>query len=364
MPAAQWPRPVAVVQRLLEEPHRFGFFQAVRLLERWFAQEGALPPERVLAERMAFRNSLSLSFPASEIAQLVALRRALPAAAEDPAGAGARQPAAADYERVEITPAFISLLGAGGTLPIHYTELFARRETLQRDPAARAFLDIFLHRATVLFYQAWRKHRLPLQFEADRRHRALPLMLSLAGLGHRSLHRRLHPGEGGVADDALAFYAGALQRRPVSAAVLQGVLQQYFGVPVALQQFVGRWFELPREHQSHLGLSRVQLGRDTVLGGRVWQRDLRLRLTLGPLSRERHARFLPGGAGATALRELLALLAGPTYEFEICLSLQAEAVRGTRLSSNDAPRLGWDSFLITRRETRDRTDAGYELAAA
>jgi type VI secretion system protein ImpH len=358
MPTPQRPQPTAVIDRLLAQPHDFGFFQAVRLLERWFVRSGAQSSDQVLTTRLAFRNNLSLAFPASEIAQL-SVRRVVGDAAAAAAPTDARAVA-----QVEITPAFIGLLGASGTLPVHYTELFARREGFQRDRAGRAFLDIFLHRSTVLFYQAWRKHRLGVQFEADRRQRYLPLMLSLAGLGHPGLHRRLRGAEGGVADDALAFYAGALQQRPTSAAVLRRVLEHYFKVPVKLDQFVGRWFDLAAEHQSHLGRARVKLGADALIGERVWQRDLRLRITLGPLDRERFTRFLPGGAGALALRELLALLAGPTFEFELKLSLQASEVKGVRLSPASPPRLGWDSFLITRASPVDRADAGYELLAA
>lgn len=366
MPTTQRPQPTAVIDRLLAQPHDFGFFQAVRLLERWFMRGHALSSDQVLSRRVAFRNNLSLAFPASEIAQLAVHRPSEPGAVAAASIAG--QPAspvdARAVEQVEITPAFIGLLGAAGTLPVHYTELFARREAFQRDRAGRAFLDIFLHRSTVLFYQAWRKHRLGVQFEADRRQRYLPLMLSLAGLGHPGLHRRLKGADGGVADDALAYYAGVLQQRPTSAAVLQRVLQHYFGVAVMLDQFVGRWFDLPSEHQSHLGHARVRLGADAVVGERVWQRDLRLRITLGPLTRERFNRFLPGGPGALALRELLALMAGPTFEFELRLSLQASEVKGVRLSQSAAPRLGWDSFLITRASPHDRADAGYELLAA
>lgn len=358
MPTPQRPEPTAVIDRLLAQPHDFGFFQAVRLLERWFMRADAQPSDQVLSTRLAFRNNLSLAFPASEIAQLTVKR-----AMGDGAAAAAQTDARA-VAQVEVTPAFIGLLGASGTLPVHYTELFARRESFQRDRAGRAFLDIFLHRSTVLFYQAWRKHRLGVQFESDRRQRYLPLMLSLAGLGHPGLHRRLRGAEGGVADDTLAFYAGALQQRPTSAAMLQRLLQHYFKVPVKLDQFVGRWFDLPIEHQSHLGHARARLGADAVVGERVWQRDLRLRITLGPLSRERFSRFLPGGPGALALRELLALLAGPTFEFELKLSLQASEVKGMRLAPATAPRLGWDSFLITRASLVDRADAGYELLAA
>ena len=351
MSAAQWPAPVAVVQRLLDEPHGFEFFQAVRLLERWWAREDGLSRKQVLATRLSFRTSLSLSFPASEIETLRAQWRDLKNHLDE------------TPQRVEITPAFMSLLGAGGVLPSHYTEALAQRESERKDNAARAFLDIFLHRAVALFYEAWRKHRLSIQFESDRKHGFLPLMLSVAGLGHRSLRDRLHASEGGVADDALAHFAGALQSRPLSAHTLQGLLAYYFRVPVKLEQFVGRWFTLPKANQSSVGLSNMQLGRQLVIGERIWQCDLRLRLTIGPLAGTLFKRFLPGGQAALALRELLGLLSGPTLEYEVRLALQAQDVQGVRLDAERAPRLGWDSFLITKPQTATRTDAGYDLLA-
>lgn len=371
MPTAQRPEPVAVIQRLLDHPYRFGFFQAVRLLERWLQQGQGLDANQVLRQRIRFRNHLSLAFPPSEIAALHLVRRPVPprdAAApqsqivdDDP-----RRPDAQVVQSIELTPAFFGLLGAGGALPLHYTEQLAERETFQRGPdrdAPRAFYDIFLHRATALFYQAWRKHRLGVQFEADRRHRYLPLMLAVAGLGHRGLHDRLRARDGGVSDDAVAFYAATLQRRPVSAAALRQVLQHYFGVPVRLENFVGRWFTLPESNRSQLGQANMRLGSDLVMGERVWQRDLRIRLTFGPLPRRIFERFLPGGPAAIALKELLALLTGATLEYEVRLALRAAEVRGTRLGG-DAPRLGWNSFLLTRASPTDRTDAGYDLLAS
>ena len=68
-------QPAAVIARLLAEPHKFGFMQAVRLLDRWFSQRdraatGNDSMKPGLSKRLFFRNTLSLSFPASEIADL------------------------------------------------------------------------------------------------------------------------------------------------------------------------------------------------------------------------------------------------------------------------------------------------------
>jgi type VI secretion system protein ImpH len=258
----------------------------------------------------------------------------------------------------------MGLLGVGGTLPSFYTELFAQRELYQRDGAGRAFLDIFLHRAVVLFYQAWRKHRLAIQFEADRRNHFLPLVMSLVGSGHMSLRDRLSGRHGGVADDTLAYFSGALHQRPVAASTIQRVLSAYFNVQVKLEQFVGRWFTLPADNQTRLGLGNAQLGGGAVSGDRVWQRDLRMRLTLGPMRRSLFRRFLPGGPGALALRELLTLMTGVTLEYEVRLALRADEVQGVRLCGDDGPRLGWSGFLVTRAARGDRLDAGYDIHAA
>lgn len=367
--------PVAVIDQLFEQPHSFEFFQAVRLLEAWFVRHESLTAVDVMAQRLSFRNSLSMSFPASEIERfetlwldqpdLPALPR--PTTLADIAAAtpsAPRRPAPGQVNRVEITTAFMSLLGAGGALPIFYTELFARREQDLRDASSRAFLDIFLHRSVVLFYQAWRKHRLAVRYESDRRNHFLPQVLSLAGMGQRSLRDRLQPSQGGVSDEMIAFLSGIFQQRSVTAGALQQVLSLYFRVPVKVTQFVGRWFKLPLEHQSRLAMGNAQLGVNALAGERVWQRDLRVGLTLGPLDLDRYQRFLPGGSAALALKKLLTQLTGMSLEYEVRLQLKAADVQPVRLGGALGPRLGWETYLVTRPATQDRCDAGYDLLAA
>jgi type VI secretion system protein ImpH len=393
-------QPTSVITRLLAEPHKFGFMQAVRLLDRWFSQRdrASIGNDNVkpgLSKRLFFRNTLSLSFPASEIAELKVIEAVPEVAAMQASTAAiisnaslvseaalravmdATEVAAlvngvpgefSEVERIEITPAFMSLLGSSGAMPIFYTELLAERETYHRDTAARAFLDIFQHRAVSLFYEAWRKNRLAVQFETDRRNKFLPLVLSLAGTGQNALRERLHANEGGVADDTLAYFSGILQHRPVSARVIQQMVTEYFRVPVQLDQFVGRWFTLPRDSATSLGMANAVLGAGAVMGERVWQRDLRMRLTLGPMDREKFRRFLPGGSAALALRELLTMLTGVSLEYEIRLSLKGAEVQGMRLSkgmgqASGGALLGWDSFLTSQTQTHDRTDAGYDIHA-
>jgi type VI secretion system protein ImpH len=347
------------VDRLLAAPQRFGFHQAVRLLSKWLShghQAGA--GSRVA---LRYRNSLSLSFPASEIAQLTVHRHGR--GSDTAASRSGNEP----IERIDLTPAFMGLLGSGGALPLFYTELLsAREEAPHRDAAARAFLDIFQHRAISLFHEAWRKHRLPLQYERDGDERFLPMALSLAGVGQATLRSRLRPQRGGVADHALAYYAGALQQRHIGAAQLRGLLASYFGIPVAVQQFVGRWFALGPADRTCIGQANATLGGAAVVGERVWQRDLRLRLTLGPLSAADLRRFLPGAPGSVALRELLTLINGVSLEYEIRLRLRSDAVATVQLGSPNegAARLGWNSFLQSRPSPCDRSEAGYDIHAA
>lgn len=367
MPTPQRRQPLAVIERLFEQPHRFQFFQAVQVLEQWFAHEEGLNRSAVLSLKLQFRNSLSLAFPASEIAELdtVPPERPevdleLPAEAAQPPAPSAG-PRSRDIGQVRITPAFMGLLGAGGALPNFYTELFAQREVLHRDRAARAFLDIFQHRALVLFYEAWRKHRLAVQYQADRHNRFTPLVLSLAGLGQRSLRQRL-AADGGVQDESLAFFAGTLQRRPVSPVQLQRMVAEYFRVPVRVEQFVGRWFDLPAEGASLLGQQNGVLGQSAVMGQRIWQRDLRLRLSIGPLKRADYERFLPGGRAARSLSQLLQLVSGTTLEYEVRLVLRAADVQGVSLDGGAA--LGLNTFLHGGASNDDRNDASYEILAA
>jgi type VI secretion system protein ImpH len=258
----------------------------------------------------------------------------------------------------------MGLLGGQGALPTVYTESLLHREAESRDDGARAFLDQFANRMVSLFHRAWEKHRLALCHERDSQQHFLPLALALAGVGQKALRGRHEGATHGVADEALAYFAGALQQRTLSGDQLQRLLADYLQVPVQLEPFVGQWAEVPIEGRSMLGQQGGVLGQSALLGGRVWQRDLRARLVLGPLSQAEHARFRPGSEGAKALATWLAMCHGVSVAFEVQLVLQREAVQGCQLVGARSPlagRLGWDTFLQSGPSLAHRHDVVYEI---
>jgi len=345
----------AVIERLFTEPFRFQYFQAVRMLELWLKRHG-VAQEGAVANFMRFQNPVSLAFPASQIDSLrPEPREILPTA---PALAQALLSKQLQYLRM--TPNFMGFLGSAGTLPAHYTESIAAHQLYEKDEGPRAFLDAFSSRSLSLFYEAWRKYRLALKYQADQQDRFMPLLLALGGLGNRSLTHRLQ--EGGVRDESLAYFAAALRHKPASAVLIARVLGEYFGVKVAATQFIGSWYDVPQQQLTALGGVQAQLGATAMAGTRVWQRDLRMRLTVGPLCRRDFNGFLPGGSAAQAMEKMLSMFTGVSLEYEICLVLRGEDVTGTALGQ--APgcgRLGWDSFMHEGGASQDRADVRYNI---
>lgn len=350
----------AVIERLFREPYRFEYFQAVRVIELWLKRNG-VAQRGMVANFLRFQNSTSLRFPASQLESIQTEPRDIE---RDAASLGAALTSKA-LTYVRMTPSFMGLLGGSGVLPAHYTERIAEHLFNEKDEGARAFLDTFSNRSLALFYEAWRKYRMPFKYQLDGQDAFLPLLLGLAGLDNASLRRRLsNEADGAVLDESIGYFAAAIRHRPTSAVQLARVLSEYFGHPVQAEQFVGRWYEVPLAQQTVLGGGIGVLGKDAIAGGRVWQRDLRLRLIVGPLDHAGFTAFLPGGKAARALKSLLAMFTGVSLEYEVELVLRAAEVRPVTISqSSNLGRLGWDAYLVEGPQVQDRRDVCYELLA-
>jgi type VI secretion system protein ImpH len=160
----------------------------------------------------------------------------------------------------------------------------------------------------------------------------------------------------------VAYFATAMGQRPASAVQIARVLSEYFCQPVRAEQFIGAWYDVPDGQQTMLGMANAVLGGGAMAGARVWQRDLRMRLVIGPLDLEGYESFLPGGKAARALESMLTMFTGVSLEYEVQLVLRAEDVQGARLDEDCCGgRLGWDSFLVTEAQRQDRSDVRYEI---
>lgn len=314
------------VRALLEnQPNGFSFFQAVRILESVQPDRspvgGIEGPEN---EVVRFSAHPSLGFAASEIQSL-------------------RSNEAGGPPVMSVN--FMGLVGSEGILPLEYTRLVAERAQA-KDTALRAFLDIFHHRIISLFYRAWLKYRFLEQRERGEEDVVTAHMLDVAGLGlqtQRQLPEEDVPG--------LAGYAGLLAVQPRSALALEQILEDYFQLPAAVEQFIGGWYSLRTVDQCEIGdedRPSSRLGLGALAGDEIWDPQAAVRITLGPLSLERYRSLLPGQPACDALAALLRFFGHGEFEYEIRLVLEADEVPGLELGADDDQRLGWTTWLRTK----------------
>ncbi len=373
--------PRSVMRKLYTEAYCFDFFQAVRLLTRLDTTKRPIGHAVLLRdESVRVRAHLSLNFPASQIYELLPPSSYLPTPI------------------LRVT--FMGLIGPSGVLPQHYTELLIRLQREQRGEersALRSWLDIFHHRLISLFYRAWEKYRLPVAYESGEAVvptvRAImqkpppdpitQILLCLIGMGMTPLRHRLSvsvPGQvdpprprrilARIEDLALLHYSGLLAQRPRSAIGLEGLLRDYFGLMVKVQQFAGQWLRLDPSNQSRLGAEggNNDLGMNVVAGDRVWEVQSKIRLRVGPLTWQQFTELLPDQATVPQrktfflLVQLMRLYVGPELDFDIQLVLRAREIPACVLNQNYVPgvRLGWNSWILSRRASRDAEDAVFQ----
>ena len=333
-PASVAAVPDPVEAHLRREPYCFEFFQAVQLLERLSPKSAPVgrfvPPH---TESVRFSVHPSLAFPASDVQSLTYSQDQPPL----------------------MTVNFMGLIGPQGVLPIHYTEFIQRREA-DGDTSARDFLDLFQHRIISLFYRAWQKYRFQTGYGRGDQDRIRVYLQNLAGLGHEQLLNRQ-----AVPDEALLFRAGLLTQQPRSAAGCESFLQDYFGVPVRIEQFVGAWYRLQPDAQTAFRDESVTadiLGGGAVVGDEVWDPQAGLRVVLGPLTLAQYREFLPIGSAYEPLKTLVRFYAGDEFDFELQLILMREEVPRCQLGAGDgqAPLLGWVSWSRWNTLSRDPSE--------
>lgn len=346
---------IDLIAKLKAEPYRFRFFQAIRVLK--LAEKAAGRPA-ALPRKLRFRTPLSLTFLPSEILRFE------PRLTRDEQERAQLHPLPEEEVTHEMEVGFMGLTGPSGVLPQHYTELLMDRKFVQRDTSAHAFFDLFNHRAISLFYEAWQKYHFHVGYELGARDGFTRHLLDLLGTGRPpSPGRGNAPGERPLSTQILAYFSGALGRRPLPSSSMRGLIGAYFGVEVKLEQFVGQWIEAPPEEQSALGGACSALGVSTVLGQRMWDQQTKIRLRIGPLDQTRFSEFQPGRSAALALRQLVEVCAGQSLSCDVTLVLRKEAAPPSALRG-DAPvplRLGLNSWARTRPAETDLDDARFKL---
>jgi type VI secretion system protein ImpH len=318
---------ITIKEELFEEPYRFEFFQAVRLLARIFPERKpvggtALPHEEIAR----FRSRIAMDFPSSEIHEIAEKT-------DEKTG----------EDRVEAIVNFMGMAGVSGVLPTHYTELVLDR-VRHRDTSLWAFLDIFTHRAASMFYRAWAKYRFPVRYESGD-DPFTGFLFDFAGLGTNGLRGRSH-----IEDEALLPYVGLISQKPHSANAVENIIGDFFGIKAKVVQFFGQWLPLGPDDVTLLGRQNAVLGLNSITGTNVWDQQSKFRFKLGPLTFNQYLAFLPNGSARKPFLAILRLITGLEFDHDVQLRLLGKQVPSTILTTRAArkPMLGWTSFLKTQ----------------
>lgn len=333
----------------------YDFFALVRRIEAMHGDEpGFGISGRASEDPVRFAQEPSLAFPPCRISQFHFPRSNAPA-------------------RLFVN--FMGMLGPMGPLPLHLTEHAYQRERHHKDRTLSRFLDIFNHRMVSLFYRAWAASQMPATYdragpavagehltEAERERlltldgdRYATYVGALFGLGSEEVRYR-----DAVPDVGKLHFSGRLAGNARGPEGLCAILSSFFGVGASMEEFAGRWMELPNQYWCSLGSggSASSLGTlgggMAVAGSRVWDCQGMFRIRLGAMSLRDYERLLPGTPSAKRLDSWIRNFVGDEFSWEAVLVLKAEEVPKTQLGKG--AKLGWTSWVRSQDNAEDRDE--------
>lgn len=326
-----------LITRLSSEPHRFGFFQALRFIEAAHPDvPGFGRSRRARQDPIRLGQKVTLAFASSTLAELQPATEARPA---------------------RLLQHFHGVFGANGPLPLHLTEYAIARRLSYHDPTFVRFCDIFHHRMVSLFYRIRVNAEPAISEDRPDRNRFRTYIGALAGFGTPALRNQDE-----LADQARLFYSGHFANQKRSPGALLGILAQHFSIPVKLEEFQPEWLEFPPESRLRLGRSRhtCQLGRNTVIGERTYERQFRFSLIFGPLSLAQFESLLPDKPATAALAALVRNFVGFEFSWDYRMLVRESEVPVARLGGKT--QLGWSSWLSGKLRDPTRPDFFHEPA--
>jgi type VI secretion system protein ImpH len=328
--------PFNVEEQLRQEPYKYGFFQALRILECAYNNKPRLGNStRPVDDAIRLAQEPSLVFESSTLTQLVAGKNGLPS---------------------RLLVRFFGLFGPNGAFPLHLTEYIHERIYYHRDHTLARFVDIFHHRMMCLFYRAWADTEPVVSFDRPETDRFAGYVGSLAGFGRDAMQER-----DAMPDLAKYYFTGYLSGRTKHAEGLRAMLADYFRLPVTIEQFVGEWLSIQASDLTRLGESprTGQLGISTVVGSRVWACQHKFRMRFGPLSLSEYLSLLPNGQRTDQLIALVRNYIGDELVYDANLILKNQEVPRARLDGNTS--LGWTSWMGERKTDKDADDLRLNL---
>jgi len=326
------------VRNLIAEPWRFDYFALLRQLERTFKDGPRIGDSAALREEFArFGQDPFMEFPASNVARVK----------QD-----------GDNAPLKIFVRHLGLLGPQGALPLAATEE-AYHYVLAGDDAFPRFLDLLNGRFLQLFFRAWADARPIAQHDRPADDRFIAYVGSFAGLGSDVFADR-----DTVPDMAKLSFAGLISPRAKCASRLTRFLQGLFDVKVEIDEFVGTWLSFDPSHCSRLGGTHARLGRDALLGSRVFSVEDKIRVRVFVKNFTQYEQFLPTEARnlSEPLADAVFFYIGDELEWEVELAIPAGEVVPVRLGQSG--RLGWTTWVSPNWTSTEeyRRDARFQLS--
>ncbi|MBZ9922443.1 MULTISPECIES: type VI secretion system baseplate subunit TssG [unclassified Mesorhizobium] len=251
---------------------------------------------------------------------------------------------AEDGKPARVTIANLGLLGPEGPMPLHLTRWVLDRLSqrwfagadaqLTSDTTFVDFVNILQHRMIALYYRAWADAQPAVQVERAVGGRIRAMLAAMAGIGL--------PGTQNIELDTVKLrQAASLASQVEGPERLTLFLAEAFKVPVQIKEFVAAWTTIPAGLQTCLAKAYAALGRGATIGPRVFSRQSRIELRVGPLKYDDFKAFLPGSQRLKLFKQAVREMVGESLDVDLRIVLARDAVPPPRIGAVQLGRTAW-----------------------